>query len=56
MNDANDGLDQQPSTPMTREDRIRAAAYRRFSDTGGGGDEVTDWLEAEAEIDAEDAE
>ena len=42
--------------PMFREDRIRLAAYRLSqSREGGASDPVADWLEAEAEIDAEDA-
>ena len=40
----------------SREDRIRDAAYRRFVERGHlDGDDVTDWIDAEAEIDAEDA-
>ena len=37
----------------SREERIREAAYRRFLKRGDSeGDEATDWLEAEREIDA----
>lgn len=40
-----------------REDRIREAAYRRYlARSEGEGDSSIDWVEAEAEIDAEDAE
>jgi hypothetical protein len=43
-------------TTRGREDRIREAAYRRFIERGHlDGDELTDWIDAEAEIDAEDA-
>ena len=39
----------------SREDRIRAAAYRRYLGRGEHqADEMIDWLAAEAEIDAED--
>ncbi len=44
------------SEPLFREDRIRLAAYRlSLAREPGNGDPVADWLEAEAEIDAEDA-
>ena len=40
---------------MSREDRVREAAYRRHLARGDGdGDEESDWLEAEKEVDAED--
>ena len=40
--------------PMTRGERIRQAAHRRFVARGGqGGDAVQDWLAAEAEVDSE---
>jgi hypothetical protein len=43
-------------TKSNREDRIRQAAYRRYVERGHlDGDELTDWIDAEAEIDAEDA-
>jgi hypothetical protein len=39
----------------SREDRIRAAAYRRYLARGEDeADAAIDWLAAEAEIDAED--
>ena len=39
----------------SREDRIRAAAYRRYLARGEHeADATIDWLAAEAEIDAED--
>jgi len=42
--------------PATREERVRAAAYRRFLERGeGDGDDLRDWLEAEDEIEREDA-
>jgi hypothetical protein len=35
----------------TRQDLVRQAAYRRYKERGTShGDEVQDWLEAEAEI------
>ena len=44
------------SVPVAREERVRLAAYRHFMMRGGaGGDEVADWLEAEAEVAREDA-
>ena len=40
----------------SREDRIREAAYRRYLARGEReADSLIDWVEAEAEIDAEDA-
>ena len=37
--------------PVSREDRIREAAYRRYlARELGAGDELTDWLEAETEM------
>jgi Protein of unknown function (DUF2934) len=42
------------SLPPSREDRIRDAAYRRYVERSDGpGNSVSDWLEAEAEIDAQ---
>lgn len=36
----------------SREERIRRAAYRRYeARSGGPGDPVDDWLQAEAEVD-----
>lgn len=50
-------IDDQPaSEPLFREDRIRLAAYRlSLTRELGQADPLADWLEAEAEIDAEDA-
>ena len=40
-----------------REARIREAAYNRYADRGyEHGHDLEDWLEAEAEIEAEEAE
>ena len=48
--------DQPADEPMFREDRIRLAAYKLSQARPVGlGDPVTDWLEAEAEIDSQDA-
>jgi len=48
--------DQPANEPLFREDRIRLAAYRlSLGREPGNADPVTDWLEAEAEIDSEDA-
>jgi Protein of unknown function (DUF2934) len=48
--------DQPKNEPLFREDRIRLAAYRlSLSREPGNDDPVADWLEAEAEIDSEDA-
>jgi hypothetical protein len=45
----------QADHPPTREERVRAAAYRRFLERGGQhGDDMRDWLEAEREVDAGD--
>jgi hypothetical protein len=45
----------QADHPPSREERIRAAAYRRFMERGGEhGDELRDWLEAEREIEEEE--
>jgi hypothetical protein len=45
----------QADHPPTREERVRAAAYRRFLERGGQhGDDMRDWLEAEREVGAED--
>lgn len=51
------GDDGAPSNePMFREDRIRLAAYRlSLAREPGRADPLADWLEAEAEVDAEDA-
>jgi Protein of unknown function (DUF2934) len=36
----------------SRDELVRAAAYRRFQERGGApGHELQDWLEAEAEVD-----
>ncbi|HEY9065432.1 MAG TPA: DUF2934 domain-containing protein [Burkholderiaceae bacterium] len=41
--------------PLTRDERVRAAAYRRFVARGGeDGNDVEDWLEAEREVDLQD--
>ena len=41
--------------PPTRDERVRAAAYRRFVARGGeNGNDVEDWLEAEREVDLQD--
>ncbi|MDP9045408.1 MAG: DUF2934 domain-containing protein [Pseudomonadota bacterium] len=48
--------DSAPNEPMFREDRIRLAAYRlSLTREPGRADPLADWLEAEAEIDSEDA-
>jgi hypothetical protein len=42
--------------PPTRHERIAAAAYRRAEERGfAPGAELDDWLQAEREIDVEDA-
>jgi hypothetical protein len=48
-------LDQPLTEPMFRDDRIRLAAYRLHLSRGSASDPLTDWLEAEAEVDSEDA-
>ena len=48
------GIDK-PVRDKSREDRIREAAYRRYTNRSESeGDASIDWLQAEAEIDAED--
>lgn len=53
MKDLAQGIDKPMIDPsMSREDRIREAAYRRFlARESGSGDDLTDWLEAEKEVD-----
>jgi Protein of unknown function (DUF2934) len=42
-------------SPISREERIRNAAYRRYQERGNEpGDSVADWLHAEGEINAQD--
>lgn len=55
----NEDIAQAADKPMmeneSREDRIRAAAYRRYlARSENEADEMIDWLAAEAEVDAED--
>lgn len=56
MKDLAQALDKPMVETRSREDRIRAAAYRRHLARGEHeADALIDWIEAEAEIDAEDA-
>ncbi len=56
MRDRAQAEDKPMVDPRPREDRIREAAYRRYLARGESeGDAWIDWVEAEAEIDAEDA-
>jgi hypothetical protein len=56
MKDLAQAADKPMVETRSREDRIRAAAYRRYlARSESEGDESIDWLQAEAEIDAEDA-
>jgi len=56
MKDLAQAEDKPMLEPKTREERIREVAYRRYLERGEHeGDASIDWLEAEAEIDAEDA-
>lgn len=56
MKDLAQAADKPMVDTRSREDRIRAAAYRRYlARSESEGDESIDWLQAEAEIDAEDA-
>ena len=49
--------DQPADEPMFREDRIRLAAYKLSQARPvGQEDPLADWLEAEAEIDSQDAD
>jgi len=55
MKDLAQAEDKPMAEKESREDRIRAAAYRRYLARGEHqADEMIDWLAAEAEIDAED--
>lgn len=55
MKDLAQAADKPMVEGQSREDRIRDAAYRRYLARGeADGDASTDWLEAEAEVDAED--
>lgn len=54
---ANADFSQPPADPdpaaMSREERIRAAAFGKFQQRAGApGDPESDWLQAEAEVDA----
>ena len=54
MKDLAQAEDKPMVEPKSREERIREAAYRIYLARGEGvGNELADWLEAEAEIDAE---
>jgi len=56
MKDLAQAADKPMVDTRSREDRIRAAAYRRYlARSESEGDASIDWLQAEAEIDAEDA-
>jgi hypothetical protein len=56
MKDLAQAADKPMVDTRSREERIRAAAYRRYlARSESEGDESIDWLQAEAEIDAEDA-
>jgi len=56
MNDIAQAEDKPMVETKPREDRIREAAYRRYlARSDADGDALIDWIEAEAEIDAEDA-
>lgn len=57
MRDLAQALDKPMVEPRaSREDRIREAAYRRYLARGENeADPLSDWVEAEAEIDAQDA-
>ena len=49
------GIDKPVRDMKSREDRIREAAYRRYTNRSESeGHASIDWLQAEAEIDAED--
>jgi len=57
MRDLAQAIDKPMVEPQSREDRIREAAYLRYLARGeSAADASIDWLEAEAKIDAEDAE
>lgn len=56
MKDLAQAIDKPMRESAPREERIREAAYRRYiARSGMDGDASSDWLEAEAEIDSEDA-
>ena len=56
MKDLAQAQDKPMVETKTREDRIREAAYRRYLARGDcEGDVSIDWVEAEAEVDEEDA-
>ena len=55
--DTGDGLDQRPDADLTRDERIRIAAYAIAERRGfEGGSETEDWLEAERQVDADSGE
>jgi len=57
MRDLAQAIDKPMVEPQSREDRIREAAYLRYLARGESEAGASiDWLEAEAMIDAEDAE
>ena len=57
MRDLAQAIDKPMVEPKSREDRIREAAYLRYLARGESeSDPSIDWVEAEAAIDAEDAE
>ena len=57
MRDLAQAIDKPMVEPKSREDRIREAAYLRYLARGESeSDASIDWVEAEAAIDAEDAE
>ena len=56
MKDRAQAEDKPMVEPGPHEDRIREAAYRRYLARGESeGDSWIDWVEAEVEVDAEDA-
>jgi hypothetical protein len=49
-------VDPEPVRPLDRTERVARRAYELYAARGGtGGDQFQDWLEAERQIDAEDA-
>lgn len=56
MKDLAQSLDKPMIETVSREDRIREAAYRRYLARGEHeADSLIDWVKAEAEINAEDS-
>lgn len=55
--EALEGVDQRPEVDLSRDERIRLAAYAIAERRGfEPGSETEDWLEAEREVDAADGE